>query len=403
MPPQAHAVLSASGAHRWLACPGSVALCKDIPRTTSVYAEEGTAAHAVGERHLREGTDAKLSVGKTVRKSAATGELIVCTEAMAEAVQVYLDFIRGAQKHLPQSRLLIEQKFKLDWLLPDTLWGTNDANLFQPYGKMVVVDYKHGQGTAVSAEENVQLMYYGLGALGHGNVHCIEQVEIVIVQPRAPGQAVKRWSTTPEALYQWGQDVLLPGAKRALSPGAPLKAGDHCKFCPALATCPKVREQSLAAAQVAFGDGVPDKANINLPAPSTMDTADLEKVHEVSGLIEKWASAVSAELTARLENGETGSRFKIVAGRATRKWTDDTLALEKLQTVIDPWTEPTLVSPAQAEKKLKAANVVPAEFLAGMVIESRGRSLAPIDDKRPALTGLVPFTPVFDAAAEELQ
>ena len=39
MPPIKHAVLSASAAHRWLACPPSAMLEKELPDETTVYAE----------------------------------------------------------------------------------------------------------------------------------------------------------------------------------------------------------------------------------------------------------------------------------------------------------------------------------------------------------------------------
>ena len=50
---RAHAVLSASGADRWLNCPGSVALTRDMPDTSSSYAEWGTTCHELGELALR--------------------------------------------------------------------------------------------------------------------------------------------------------------------------------------------------------------------------------------------------------------------------------------------------------------------------------------------------------------
>ncbi|MEI6084012.1 MAG: DUF2800 domain-containing protein [Verrucomicrobiota bacterium] len=401
MPPLAHAVLSASGAHRWLECPGSIRLSRNIPRTTSVYAEEGTAAHRLAEWCLTQGCDASAKIGKTVLKSKVTGDWIVVTKEMAEAVQVYLDTARSIEKSLPSARTVVEKKFKLDWLLDGQLWGTNDANIFQPYGKMVVLDYKHGQGVAVSSEENVQLMYYALGALGGDNPHCVEDVEIIIIQPRAPGEAVKRWSTTPEVLYKWAKEVLLPGAKLALTDNAPLHAGDQCKFCPALATCPQVAKQALQSAQIAFTEST-TKADITLPPPALLDTARLEEIHEVAGIVSDWAAAVASELKQRLERGEPGQLFKIVAGRATRKWIDEVVALDTLKTIVDPYSEPALLSVAQMEKRLKDANVDPKVALNGLVTETRGQALATINDKRPALTGVTPFTPVIDGCVDIL-
>ena len=47
-----HAILSASGAHRWLECTPSARLEEEIAEKTSVYAEEGTFMHELAELHL---------------------------------------------------------------------------------------------------------------------------------------------------------------------------------------------------------------------------------------------------------------------------------------------------------------------------------------------------------------
>lgn len=48
-----HALLSASGAHRWLLCTPSAQLEQKFPASTSAYAEEGTVAHALAELTTR--------------------------------------------------------------------------------------------------------------------------------------------------------------------------------------------------------------------------------------------------------------------------------------------------------------------------------------------------------------
>ena len=50
---RAHALLSASSAHRWLKCTKSARLEEQFPDTTSEAAEEGTLAHKLAELRVR--------------------------------------------------------------------------------------------------------------------------------------------------------------------------------------------------------------------------------------------------------------------------------------------------------------------------------------------------------------
>lgn len=387
MPVTTHSELGASKSDRWIACPGSIRESAGIESAPSEYAEEGTAAHALGERCLLDGTDAAAHIDQAVHRSAVDGSVIYVTEEMAEAVQVYLDFVRGRLAELRGATLQVEHKFDLSWLHPG-MFGTNDSNILQPFGRLVVNDYKHGKGVSVRAFDNPQLKYYALGALGQKNLGAIEDVEINIIQPRTGGDAVDTWETTPEELYAWANDVLVPAAKRTAEADAPLNAGDHCRWCPALTKCPAVRQRALAAAKSAFAtaDKIPSRKEVALPPPALLSTEDLERIYEVSDLISGWATNAAAELKSRLENGESGKLTKLVAGRATRRWADDHVAAEQLAAHIDPY-ERKLCSPAQAEKKLKEAGVNGKDFTRGLVIESRGVSLASINDKRPAIAG----------------
>ena len=59
MPPKGHALLGASKAHQWIACPPSARLQEGMPDKTSPYAEEDTTAHELCKRRIRhlEGND----------------------------------------------------------------------------------------------------------------------------------------------------------------------------------------------------------------------------------------------------------------------------------------------------------------------------------------------------------
>ena len=143
-----HSRLGASIAHRWINCAGSVSLCEGIPSTTSVYAREGLAAHEVAARALRESTDADAWVGTQFHGVEVTDE-------MAEHVQVFLVAVREAIREDPDSLLLVEQQFTLQALNPpEPMFGTSDAEVYQPRReKLVVFDLKYGKGVAVEVPQ----------------------------------------------------------------------------------------------------------------------------------------------------------------------------------------------------------------------------------------------------------
>lgn len=374
-----HAILGASSSHRWLACPGSVRLSAGLPSTTSAYAAEGTAAHELAEKCLSLGHDAADHLGETIVVNGTGYEV---TDEMAEAVQVYLNVVRQELAEAGEgAEFKVEQRFDLGWLYPG-LYGTNDAMVGQPFGTLKVFDYKHGAGVAVEAECNPQLLYYGLGA-AYGDAY--EEAELIIVQPRAyhPDGPVRRYRIPIGELFGWAGSVLLPGAKATEDPAAPLVAGEHCRFCPAVAVCPQQHENALAVAKEAFAP-VPQSP----PAPEALTHEDLRRIMDAADMVESWLSAVRSHVRTLIETGmalpeELG--YKLVAGRASRKWKSEDEAEQLLLALLsnpdDAYTR-KLLSPAQAEKLLKGAA---KQALEPMVEVVRGVQLAPLSDKREAI------------------
>ena len=83
-----HAKLSASGSARWINCPGSVLAEEGAPNTSSIYAEEGTAAHELAERCLSSGKDAESYSNEIING-------FVVDKEMMDNVQQYLDYVRS--------------------------------------------------------------------------------------------------------------------------------------------------------------------------------------------------------------------------------------------------------------------------------------------------------------------
>ena len=374
-----HAVLSASGSSRFLACAGSIRMSEGIPSTTSVYAFDGSCAHVLAETCLEKNDAAARYVGTQMK---CQGKAFTITLEMAEAVQIYLDAVWASLIQGDKGTTLdVEKKFKLDWLYPG-LYGTCDAVVSEPFGKISIFDLKYGQGVAVEAKNNSQAMYYALGG-SRGGIY--EEVELVIVQPRAfhPDGPVRRFRMPIEDLEKWGQEVLLPGAKATENPDAPLVVGDHCRFCPALAICPKQRENAMEVAKNVFLD-VPKAP----PVPEAMTQLELRKVLDVADTVDAWFNACRAYAKSLLETGKATDDlgYKLVHGRKTRSWVSDDLAQDWLESILGQEAySKKLLTVAQAEKVLKD----PAHKVAfpNYVKETRGVQLAPVSDNREAITG----------------
>lgn len=253
-----HAKLSPSAYARWMNCPGSVALIEDldIDGGTSFAAEEGTAAHALGEKCLLDESNAADHLGVKIY-----GDFKV-TEEMAEAVQVYLDFIRGcinaAENDFIDTKLEVEVKCSLrSYRIPGLDGGTSDTLLTHEDHSIHVIDYKHGKGVAVEIENNGQLMQYGLGAVlkQHNPDNMI--IVLTIVQPRAfhPDGPIRSIEMKGKDLIKWGAKTLVPAAKATLEKDAPLIPGEsQCRWCAARGNCTALYKRTQEVAIADFKD-----------------------------------------------------------------------------------------------------------------------------------------------------
>lgn len=335
----AHSKLGASSAHRWMACPGSVRLGAGLESRSSIYAAEGSAAHALAAKCLENGNDADVYGGEW-EHDGHKGEI---TDEMCEAVQVYLDTVRGdAIENGEAPYRLVEHKFHLKEIHSD-LFGTADCVQVWPCAKLMrVYDYKHGAGVAVGVDANPQLLYYALGAL-LSYKKPISYVELVVVQPRCdhPDGRVRRWRTTAVDLLDFEAD-LLDAVRRTEDPAAPLVLGEHCHWCAAAAICPEAKRRAQEAARMEF-------------KPEAYDPEALAETLKILPAIEGWAKTVREFAYGEAQHGRCPPGFKLVDKRPTRKWKVDeqTLATELSKIGLaesDIYAPREAKSPAQIEK-----------------------------------------------------
>ena len=346
-------VVGGSTAKRVMNCPGSVALVQLAPPSpSSVYADKGTLLHtAISEVLLGEDN----VIGMTYEGQTLDQDMI--DQKMQPALDL-LDKLDpdGAMK------LAIETRVGFGNYLPGA-FGSCDV-LGRIGNTAYVIDWKFGEGIAVDAEQNEQLMYYAAAAMRTPEVAWVfdgaTSIECVIIQP----PAIRQWTTTPKRIGQFAR-ALKKAVKVASLPDAKLNPGDHCRFCPAKPTCPAMT-------------GAVDRAlKVRLDA---VDDEMLGKYAANAVLLQGWIDDLNALVQTKIEKGYKIPGWKMVAKRGTRKWADPKAAPDALKALgIDPIKQ-ELVSPAQAEKLLKK------NLPDGLTVSvSSGDTLAPESDPRPAV------------------
>ena len=362
-----HAKLSASGSERWMRCTGSIKAEEGYPETTSVFAEEGTAAHELAELCLTQGQPASYFIGQQLPESNA----ITVTQEMADYVQIYIDYVKqlgGIQMY--------EQRVDFSAWVHEG-FGTSDAIVIDG-NTLHVVDLKYGQGVKVYADNNSQAQLYALGALNdYGMVYEIDQLVIHIVQPRLDHIDVSEPIYVHE-LFKFGEYARMK-AEEALSDEAKRVAGEkQCQFCKAKASCPELKrftEQTILASFEQIDE---------MPQADKLTDAELRAALDNKKLIMSWLDAVEALVMNKLNSGEGFEGYKLVEGRSLRDWTDEEVAKSTLTELLGEQAYvKKLISVAQAEKVLGKSHV---GAIASLVSKPAGKpTLAPESDKRPAI------------------
>lgn len=391
----AHAILGASSCDRWWNCPGSVRLSQAIPAPPpSIYAQEGTAFHALMEWCLKGNRDPGDFLGFPVRldEKGIAGEIRIDEEMVATA-NLAVAALRPFMNLDPDGAVLIEQRFSLESLNPPgPMFGTADLVMWHPRSReLVVIDFKYGAGVAVDVENNPQLQYYALGAMLAHPEWRPRIVTMGIIQPRAvhPEGAFRYIGVGPEVLLEWSV-YLIAKATDTFRGGAPLRPGDWCRWCPAQGVCPALADRALQAAMVEFDDL--DAVTLP-PTPEALTVDQLIRVLNHASEIKDWLNAVAAYATNLIDKGGDIPGYKLVAKRpGPRKWKDEAAAVKAIPIMaeIDPaelFQPAKLKTPAQLEKAIGKPAMADLSDL--ITQESSGVNLVREDVARPAIPGSI--------------
>lgn len=373
--PSDHALLGPSSAHRWLSCTPSARLEEGLPDTGSSYATEGTLAHRLGELLLRaeyEGAD----ITEEMAEVQADPQY---SPAMMEHIEGYVAFVAeryaDAKSHCPDPRLYVEQRIDVSEYVPDG-FGTTDCVIIAD-GLMDVIDLKYGAGIPVSAEDNPQMKIYALGCLlAFSLFYDITAIRMTIYQPRL--DSVSTAVIDRDKLEAWAEQFLKPRAAQAYAGEGPFAPGElTCKWCKAGATCKARAEYQLELAAKDFQDA------------ALMDNDEIAEVLErLPGLL-AWAKQVKdfAE-DAAINHGEKFPGFKVVEGRANRRYVNEGAIARRLKkagfAAADIYKPKELLGITAMEKLVGAKKL--AELVGGLIEKPAGSpTLVPMSDKRPEL------------------
>lgn len=352
-----HSEYGGSNCDRWLNCPGSVSLLRRVPRREAGYAaQEGTALHAIMEMLLAdEGLAPAKFLGTTVCDVTIDKDM---ADRVGVALEAYLDVL---DEYSEDATVYSEKRVELT---PEA-YGTADVVVVD--GTLgAIVDFKFGQ-SLVTADTEQALFYAAAARKTVPGFDKVERIACYIIQP-AMDPAIDMVMYDAQTIEAF-EISLLAAIKASKAPDPAYKPGDWCGWCDAKVACP-----AKTGALVELNHNIRNSA---------LDLNDLARFLAIYKDLTTWAAAAEERLHTELSHGTKVAGWKLVAKRAIRAWIDDNATIARFKALKIPETKfmvSKLISPAQAEK------VVPKDVVAALANGvSSGTTIAPEDDKRPAV------------------
>ena len=316
---RSHAILSASGAHRWMNCTPSARLELEFSDTSSEAAKEGTLAHEICEaKVLNYFYPGKLTKRQLNAKLKKFKEHELWQSEMDGHTNTYLDYVKAeALKFEVSPSVNIEVRLDLTKYIPEG-YGTADCVLIGS-NKLEVIDFKYGKGVPVSAENNQQLLLYALGAYEKYKMICkFETVKVAIVQPRIADEA-SEFEISVTDLLRFGEEVKAKAALAFEGKGEYNPSESTCRFCRAKATC---RARANKNVELAFACVKP---------PDTIGYEEVGEYLKKGKDIAAWLKDLQEYALQSCLSGFEVPGWKAVEGRSTRAWSNQLAAFTELK------------------------------------------------------------------------
>ncbi len=336
-------ILRPSAAARWIACPASVRLSKDIPEKPSGDAAmAGTAIHALAETCYLLNDKPQYSLGKIV-------EGVVMAQWHVDMAQQHLDAIYEIEALVNKANVKVEERVTYaDW--QDVLLrGTADV-IAADSKTLIIADLKTGANYV--DEDSDQLKIYALAAIKTKQLQGIEEVELRIVQPRTGGVRIHRMKI--KELHDWEHKTLLPAidavTDESLKPTPSEKA---CQYCPAKLTCP-AQHEALAVIEQQPNTTAMTKEEIQ----AVMVRLSEDQISDLLGrapIVESFIESLRKHALERMKDGGSLPGWQLAPKRATRKWKDEEQAKQALIEAGVPVKKlltTEFITPAAVEKLL---------------------------------------------------
>lgn len=377
-----HAFLSMSGSSRWLKCTRAPRLESNFDDQAGPAAYEGTLAHRMAHDAMIPRKLNKLPLrdfNKIMKEIEADpifgddGYAAGQFKNMKGYMEIYSAFVveqfNEAREHTPDARIYLEQTVSVQEYVPEG-FGQLDVGILRDT-LLKIIDLKYGKGVVVFAEDNSQIKLYALGAyLKYGLLYDIERVEMTIYQPRIDNITTAEISV--EDLLKWADEDVKPLAELAFNGNGEFKPGEHCRFCKAKALCKANAEYQTQIDVYGFAD------------PALLDDVSISDILTRASMFENWIEAVKEMALERALKGKSWPGFKVVEGRANRKYTSEKEILEMLVTKgydKADITKTELLGITALTGELGSSDF--NRLIDPYLIKPMGKpALAPLDDKR---------------------